>query len=174
MSIAELREKLEDNRPMVMIGAGVLIALSLIWLIVRLSGGGGAATLPTQATVIYYNVDQQTIQLVEHDTSTGPPVSPMAGTDNVFVASVWYCGDAKDASLEDGMTLAALEDAGLFIAWLERDDPDNTSANEYVTDPVLLRTLDNPAWHKGESPAGLTIIQTPLDRCEDAANYVPN
>lgn len=171
MSIAGLREKLDDNRPAVMIGAGVLIVLSLIWLVVRLSGGG-APTLPTQATAVYFDLDQQTIRLIEHDTSTGPPASPMAGTDNVFIASVWYCGDAQGVSLTDGMTLAALEDAGLFIAWLERDDPD-TPANAYVTNPILMRTLENPVWQKGESPAGLAIIESPLDRCEDAAQYVP-
>jgi len=122
--------------------------------------------------VIYYDVDQQTIRLVEHDPSAGPPASPMPGTDNVFVASVWYCGDAKGASLEDGMTRSALEDAGLFIAWLERDDPD-TPANDYVTRPMLLRTLENPRWQKSETPAVIEILDSPLDRCEDAAQYVP-
>ena len=40
MPIADLREKLEDNHTVVIVAAGVLIALCLIWIVVRLLGGG--------------------------------------------------------------------------------------------------------------------------------------
>ncbi|MFK7789548.1 MAG: hypothetical protein AB8C95_08685 [Phycisphaeraceae bacterium] len=171
MSLGSIREKLEDNQAVVMIGAGVLIAGSVILLILRLTAGGGAAELQTQATVIYYDLDQQAIKLVEHDTSTGPAASPLAGTENVFVAAVWYCGESQGASLSDGMTLEELEEAGLFIAWLEKND-DRVQANEYVTNPRQYRTLDDPAWKRGETPAVIAILEGPLDRCEDAAQYV--
>ena len=170
MGMDSLREKLEDNQAAVVIGAAVLILASVTLLVVQLAGGGPPA-IATQATVVYYDLDQQTIKLVEHDTSAGPPASPMSGTENVFIASVWYCGGDGGVSLTDGMTLQKLEDAGFFIAWLEKEDP-STQADEYITRPMQFRTLDNPAWQKGETPAVLAILESPLNRCEDAAQYV--
>ena len=70
------------------------------------------------------------------------------------------------------MTMDELENAGLFIGWLERADTD-AQADEYNIRPMLLRTLENPNWVKAETPASLKIIEGPLDRCPDAAQYVP-
>ena len=75
---------LEENQAAVMIGAGVLILLSIILAVIRMSGGG--ASLATDSTVIYYDLDQKIISLVDHDLSAGPAPSPRAGTENAFIA----------------------------------------------------------------------------------------
>lgn len=169
MALEQLREKLEDNAMAVKIGAGVLILLSLVFIVVNMAGGGGPS-VQTQTTVIYYDVDQKVIKLVEHDTSAGPPSSPMNGTENVFIASVWYCDEGKDADVSDGMALADLEAEGLFIAWLEKADP-AAKADEYNARPMMYRKLDSENWSKGETPAVMKIIESPLERCQDAAQY---
>ena len=170
MGMENLRDTLEENKTAVMIGAGVLILLSIVLLVIRMSGGG-SASLGTASKVIYYDVDQKTISLVEHDMGTGPAPSPKPGSESVFIAAVWYCGDSGGAEVSDGMSLDELESKGFFIGWLEKDDPE-TKPDEYNTRPMMFRTLDNPTWVKGETAASLKIIEGPLNKCADAAQYV--
>lgn len=169
MAFDNLREKMEENASAVKVGAGVLILLSLGFIVVRLFGGGGT-NLQTQSTAIYYDVDQKVIKLVEHDTSAGPVPSPMPGAENVFIASVWFCGDGEGVEVTDGMALAELERAGLFIAWLEKADT-TPKGSAYNSRPMMYRTLDNTAWSKGETLAVTKIIESPQERCKDAVQY---
>ena len=170
MAMDNLRDKLEDNKTAVLIGAGVLILLSIVLVILRLSGG--SPSLGTASTVIYYDVDQKVISLVEHDMSSGLAPSPKPGTENVFIAAVWYCGE-KSGEVSDGMTLEELESEGLFIGWLEKEDT-GQQGDEYNTRPMLFRSLDDPTWVRAETAASLKIIESPLERCADAVQYVVN
>lgn len=170
MGLGELRDKLEDHKPVVMGAAGVLILLSIVYLIISMFTGGSSSP-GTKATLIYFDVAGQKVQLVEFDASSGElPSTPLAGSPDVFLASVWYCGESVAAELTDGMSLSDLEAAGMFIAWLEKEDP-NGIVNEFGTRPMLYRTLSQPQWVKADTPKTLDIIEGPYDKCADAKRY---
>ena len=170
MGLGELRDKLEDNKPVVMGAAGVLILLCIVYLIISMLAGGGNSP-GTKATLIYFDVAGQKIQLVAFDADSDElPTSPLAGSGEVFLASIWYCGDSASAELTDGMTLSDLEAAGMFVGWLEKEDP-NGLVNEFGTRPMLYRTLSQPQWVKADTPRSLDIIEGPYDKCADAKRY---
>jgi len=170
MGLEDLRDKLEDNKPVVLGAAGLLILLSIVYLIVSMFTGGGNAP-GTKATLIYFDLAGQKVQLVDFDASSGElPATPLSAGAEVFLASVWSCGESSDAKLTDGMTLSELEAAGLFIAWLEKEDP-NGAINEFGTRPMLYRTLSQPKWVKADTAQSLAIIESPYDKCPDATRY---
>lgn len=170
MGLADLRDTLDEKKPIVIGAAGLLILLSIVYLVVSMFTGGGNAP-GTKATLIYFDVAGQKVQLVDFDASSGElPATPLTAGAEVFLASVWYCGDSSDAKLSDGMALSELEAAGLFIAWLEKVDP-NGAVNEFGTRPMLYRTLSQPKWVKAETAQSLAIIESPYDKCPDAKRY---
>lgn len=86
MGLGILQDTLKQSRLAVMISVGALIALSIIWAVIRMSGG--TPSLEIESAVIYCDLDQKTISLIDHDMASGPATSPRPGAENALIAAV--------------------------------------------------------------------------------------
>ncbi|MBX2851294.1 MAG: hypothetical protein KTR15_06075 [Phycisphaeraceae bacterium] len=162
----ELRKKLEENQSVAVVGLLVVIIFCLGLVMCQLTGGGpGSST--REFKLVYFDVDSQTIKIVDHK---GPAqaASPLEGTDNVFIASVFACEACPEGQIKDGMNLDDLKAEGMFIAWLERIDPNMTDEMAMFGEGRSYRTLENDRWYKTTEKGYELINKRLLDRCPKA------
>lgn len=159
----ELRKKLEENQSITIISLLVVIIFCLSMVVCQFVGGG-PGSMASEAKVVYFDLDSQTIKIVDHKYPA-PLTSPLEGTENVFLASVYSCEECPDGKLKDGMTPEDLKAEGMFIAWLERIDPNITDEMAMFGEGHSYRTLESDRWYK-TSEKGFEMINKKLvDRC---------
>ena len=76
MGLHDLRDKLEDHKPVVIGAAGALILLCIAYLLLTMFTGGGGNT-DTRSTVIYFDAAEQKVKLIEYDAGDPLPASPL-------------------------------------------------------------------------------------------------
>eukprot|EP00752_Nemacystus_decipiens_P015030 g13386.t1 len=153
----------------IIVDLGCMTRLGLVFC--QLTGGGGSFSQDVKLT--YFDVDSQTIRLVDH-SYPDIPASPLEGTDNVFLAIVFSCEECEKGKIKDGMSPEDLKDNGMFIGWLERapDGPDDEATARYG-EGYLYRSLDNDRWFRDIDTGGQKIMQMPYDRCQNARVCTP-
>lgn len=162
----ELRKKLEENQSFVLIGLIFIIVFSLSLVVCQLTGGG-SGSYSQEVKLVYFDLTNQTIRVVDHEYPA-IPASPLEGTDDVFLASVYACEECPKGKIKDGMTMADLKAEGMFVAWLERYDPDVTEEMAMYGEGYLYRTLENDKWYKATDPGYDQIVRGLYERCPGA------
>lgn len=167
----QLREKLEENQSILLLGAIGLIVVSLGMVVCQLVGGG-SGSYSNEVQLVYFDMESQSIRLVDHEYPAMPK-SPLEGTDNVFMASVYACEDCPKGKLKDGMSKEDLKANGMFIAWLERIDPDLSEEMAMFGEGYEYRSLDNDKWYKATDRGYEQIVNGLYKRCPTARICLP-
>ncbi|MFN3167604.1 MAG: hypothetical protein ACE37H_11120 [Phycisphaeraceae bacterium] len=137
-----LRETLNNN-PAVVTGAAVvllLVAVIILGKVLFFSGGGGAVG---NEQVIYYDVANKTIKLIERSTKDPYPDSPLDGSPDTYQASIFSCGECGE--ITDGMTLDDLKAAGMFVGYLHQRDPGTENDPEF-NPTYKIRLFEGKKW----------------------------
>ena len=167
----ELRRKLEENQSIVIIGLIVVIAFCLLLVMCQLFGGG-PGSVSNKVKLVYYDLGNQQIKLVDHEYPAMPQ-SPLEGTEDVFLASVFKCTECPKGAIKDGMTADELEAEGMFIGWLEKIDPDVSEEMAMFGEGYLYRTVENDRWYKATDKGYEKINTRVYDTCKDARICLP-
>ena len=162
----ELGKKIEGHRPFVAAGLLLVIVLCLSMVFCHLNGGGGKA--PREVELLYFDLSSKTIRLVEHHYPA-MPTSPLPGTTDVFLARVYACEDSPEVVIKEGMTIEDLETNGLFIAYLEREDPEPKEES----DGLIYRAMDNDQWYEPTDKGFEQLIAAIYERCPKAKRFNP-
>lgn len=157
----DLREKLAKNQ---LLTAGLLLLILIASLGLITYHFTSSGIRPAEVKLVYFDLKSQTIQIVNH-TYPDMPASPLEGTDDVFIASVYACDPKPDGTIKDGMTLEDLKANGMFIAKLEKIDPDVTGEAAIFGKGTSYRTLTDEAWHETDSPGHKAIQRMLKSRC---------
>lgn len=167
----ELRKKLEENQSIVVIALLVVILFSLGLVTCQLLGGG-RGSFSKEVDLVYFDVTNGTIKIVNHEYPEIPK-SPLDGTDDVFMARVFSCENCPEGQLKDGMTVDDLKANNMFIGWLERTDPNATQEMLMLDEAKQYRTLAKDRWYKTSDPAYEKIMQAFNQRCDRAYPCMP-
>ena len=167
----ELRKKLEENQSIVILGLLVIILFSLGLVTCQLMGGR-QGSFSQEAELVYFDLTNQTIKIVDHEYPA-PPTSPLDGTEDIFMARVFSCEELPEGTLKDGMTLDELKAKGMFVGWLERIDPEMSEEMAMFGEGQSYRTLENDRWYKTSEPGYEKIMKQFSARCPRAYNCVP-
>lgn len=167
----QLREKLEENQSIVLIAVVGLIVFSLSLVVCQLTGGG-AGSYSSEVELVYFDTESQTIRVVDHKYPAMPQ-SPLEGTENVFLASVYACEECPKGKLKEGMTPEDLKANGMFIAWLEKVDPNISEEMAMFGEGYMYRTLENDKWYKATDRGYEQIVGALYDRCPTARICLP-
>lgn len=167
----ELRKKLEENQSIVLIGLIAIIVFSLGLVVCQLTGGGGGS-YSGEVKLVYFDVGNQAIRIVDHEYP-GIPASPLEGTEDVFMATVFACEDCPKGSIKDGMTLDDLKAEGMFIGWLERHDPSMTEEMAMFGEGYQYRSIEDDKWYGQDEQAFQEIASAPYNRCQTAQVCMP-
>ncbi|MEM6506464.1 MAG: hypothetical protein AAF711_13565 [Planctomycetota bacterium] len=167
----ELRKKLEENQSIVLIALILVIVASLSMVFCHLVGGGPGSYSST-VELVYFDLDSETVRIVEHEYPD-MPTSPLEGTDSVYLASVYSCQECPKGQIKDGMTLGDLKANGMFVAWIERIEPDIAHEQALSGEAYAYRTLDDETWHSGIEQGYDKVYQKMNRRCEGAWICLP-
>lgn len=167
----ELRRKLESNQPILLVSLIILIIFSLCLVVCQLAGGGQTSS-SREVKLVYYDLGRQAIRIVEHQYP-GIPASPLAGTDDVYQATVFACEECPKGTIKDGMTLDDLQAEGMFIGWIERHDPEMTDEMAMLGKGYQYRTLETDRWYGQSDPGFQVISEKPYQRCQSARICIP-
>lgn len=162
----ELRKKLEENQSIVIVGLLVVIIFCLGLVVCQVTGGGPSTTA-SEVTLVYFDLDSQTIKLVEHQYPA-LPASPLEGTDNVFIASVFACEECPEGAIKDGMNLEDLKAEGMFIGMLERIDPNITEEMAMFGEGYSYRSIEDDRWYKPTENGYQQLNNKIFTRCPKA------
>jgi len=166
----ELRSKLEENQSVVVIALIVLIVFCLGLVMCQVFGG--RSSVSSDVELVYYDLGNQTIKLVDH-TYPAIPKSPLEGTENVFLASVFKCGECPKGTIKDGMTMQDLKSEGMFIGWLEKIDPNASEEMAMFGEGNLYRSVESDRWYRAMDQGYEAITQRVYARCSDARICLP-
>lgn len=167
----ELRDKLEENQSIVIVGLLAVILLSL-GLVMCQMFGGGTASYSNKVKLVYFDTANQSIRVVDHEYPEMHK-SPLEGTTDVFFAAVFACEDCPEGVIKDGMTLADLKANGLFIGWLEKIDPNPDQAIAMFGEGMMFRTIEKDRWYRA-TDKGYDMIQTRVyEKCSTARRCTP-
>ena len=167
----ELRQKLEENQSIVLVGLILVIVFSLGAVLCQLTGGGGGS-YTAEVELVYFDLGAQTVRLIEHEYPA-IPASPLKGTDNVFLATVFSCEECEKGKIKDGMTVEDLKANGMFIGWLERIPEDVDDELMLYGEGYEYRTVDNDRWYKLEEAGSQKIMQAPYEKCPTVQVCLP-
>ena len=159
----DLKEILEDKRRRVSIGGAVLAVLLLLVLVVRSCGGGGGFEVEPFTKAIYYDVSNKKVLIVEIDEGSRQLASPREPGGDVYLASIYTCGEYRQGMLKDGMTLAELESAGMKIAWIEKLDYGPVEGED---NGLFLSRHDKVKWHAHSTEEAADIVEAPYRACD--------
>lgn len=160
----DIREKLNENPIVMVAGVGVVLLLCLSVIFCQLVDTGSSSV---KVKYVYFDDASKSIRVVEFKLPEELPTSPLEGTDNVYMATVFSCEDCPKGSVKDGMTLAELEAAGMYIGWLSRIDPGKESQGAMLgEDGYDYRRLDEEVWHKEFTPEVDKIRKEATSKCE--------
>ena len=169
----ELRKKLEQNQSVVVAALALVIFISMCLVVCHLVGGPGGGSHSNDVRLVYFDTETNTIRVVDHEYPA-IPASPLKGTDNVFLASVYSCEDCPEGAIKDGMTLDEIEEEGMFIAWLERIDPKANEDMALFGEGYEYRLPEGDKWYKSADPGYQKIIRDLYERCPTARVCLPD
>ncbi|MEM9916355.1 MAG: hypothetical protein AAF911_15475 [Planctomycetota bacterium] len=178
-----VREFLNNNSAVATIVAVVLLVMALGVIIWQNQG-----PQPRQLDVFYYDLNTQEVfvddlsRVVPFDRGNGAYEFADGPRGSAVRAMIYTCGDPEE--IKEGMTLAEIEAAGGFIAYLERFTPqmlerqaridagESISYEDYEVDydSVWVSTPEGQTWVNQNSEAGTQVIQSGLQRC---GNVIP-
>ncbi|MEM9344996.1 MAG: hypothetical protein AAGB26_00120 [Planctomycetota bacterium] len=167
----ELRKKLEENQSVVLIALILVIVVSLSMVFCHLVGGGARSYSGT-VDLVYFDLESETVRIVKHEYPD-TPASPLKGTDNVYLASVYSCKECPKGQIKDGMTLDDLKANGMFVAWIERIEPNITDELALSGQAYAYRTLEDETWYAGIEQGYDKVYQKMNRRCEGAWICLP-
>lgn len=167
----ELRKKLEENQSIAMSVLILIIVISLGMVVCHLVGGGSGSYSST-VELVYFDLESETIRVIKHEYPE-MPTSPLKGTDNVFLASVYSCEECPKGLLKDGMTLDDLKQNGMFVAWLERIAPEITDEMALSGEAYAYRTLEQDKWFTGIEQGYDSVHRQVQERCPGAQICLP-
>lgn len=167
----QLRKKLEENQSMVLIGLICLIVISLSLIVCQLTGGG-ANNYSSTVKLVYFDLGNQAIRVVDHEYPA-IPASPLKGTTDVYLASVFACEDCPQGQIKDGMSLDDLKANGMFIGWLERYDPEATEEMMVFGQSSSFRTIESDRWYNPTEKGYEAINQRLYARCPQPQICLP-
>ena len=179
-----VREFLNNNSAVATILAVVLLVMALGVIIWQNQG-----PQPRQFEVFYYDLNTQEVfvddvsRVVPFDRGNGTYEFVDGSRGSAVRAMIYTCGDPEAS--KEGMTLAEIEAAGGFIAYLERFAPqmlerqaridageslldENDEDYESGFDSVWVSTPEGQTWVNQNSEAGTQVIQSGLQRCGNA------
>jgi hypothetical protein len=162
----ELRDKLEENQSIVVLGLVVLIVFCLSLVMCQVFGGG-ASSATSDVKLVYYDLGNQTIRVVDH-TYPDLPLSPLEGTTDVFLASVFACEECPEGKVKDGMTMEELKAEGMFIGWLEKFDPELSEEQMMFGEGNMYRTVEKDRWYKTTDRGYEVITNRVYEKCSNA------
>lgn len=170
----ELRKKIEENQSIVSIGLIVLIIFSLGLTMCQIFGGGSGPG-SQEVQLVYFDTTNQTIRIVEHEYSaqSAQPASPLEGTDDVFMASVFACEECPKGQIKDGMSLGDLKANGMFVGWLEKFDPEVSEEARAFGEGAQYRSLERDRWYKVNEKGYEAIRKRVFQRCPTALICLP-
>lgn len=162
-----IRDMLNENPVFVYIAVGLLTVTALSLVVCQSMGGGGSA--PSSHTMIYYDASKEVLRVIEHDFSAG--YSRPVLEDGLVEAVIYTCGEQEPGLISDGMSRADLENKGLFIAWLQRMDPNASEEDRLFEMMIQYKLVDSERWLKANDPGVNQILNAPAQRCPDAMPY---
>lgn len=160
------REWMNENQLYVAVGVGAIFLICISLVVCQFTGGRPAGT---ELRLIYFNDTDKTIQIVEFNTSEGFPGSPLEGTTDVYEAALYACDECPEGVLRDGMTVAELEEAGLFIGWLQKRE--QTTEGEQAGMDGYAYTFRHPEgekWYTQNDPSTARLQAWPYEKCAGA------
>ncbi|MFK7789546.1 MAG: hypothetical protein AB8C95_08675 [Phycisphaeraceae bacterium] len=166
----ELRNKLEENQSIVVVGLIGLIIFSLVLVTCQMVGGGGSVS--SEVKLVYFDVSNQSIRLVDHEY---PAIaqSPLDGTTDVYLATIFSCEECEKGAIKEGMSLEDLKAKGMFVGWLEKIDPEMSEEMAMFGEGRLYRTVENDRWYK-PTERGYEVINTRVyEKCARARPCMP-
>ena len=167
----ELRKKLEENQSIAVIALLAVIIFCLVLVTCQLTGGGSGPST-SEVELVYFDLESQTIKIVEHQYPEQPS-SPLTGTDNVFLTRVYSCKECPDGQVKDGMSLEDLKAEGMFIAWLEKIDPNMTDQMAMMGEGYSYRTVENDRWYTPADKSYAAINKRLFSECPRAWTCKP-
>jgi len=167
----ELRNKLEENQSLVIVGLIVVIVFCLSLVMCQLFGGG-PSSVSSEVKLVYYDLGDQSIKLVDHKYPAMPQ-SPLEGTTDVFLATVFACEECPKGKIKDGMTREELKAEGMFIGWLEKIDPNLSEEMAMFGEGYLYRGLESDRWYKATDQGYEAINARVYEKCSDARICLP-
>jgi hypothetical protein len=164
-----LRETLNNNPAVVTGGAVVLLLVAVVILGKVLFFSGGSGSVGTEQ-VIYYDVANKTIKLVERPAEEPQPNSPLDGSPDTYQATIFACGECGE--ITDGMTLEDLKAAGMFVGYLHKRDPGTEYAPEF-NKTYKYRPFESKNWYPASGDQWFKIEAQLQRKCEGGAyvNY---
>ena len=156
-----LRETMNNNPAAVTGGAAVLLLLALLWLGKGLVFGGGSDGGTQQ--IIYYDVANKQIKLVDYDSKTYPN-SPLDGSPETYEAALLACGECPEDKIVDGMSLEDIKAAGMYVGWISRRDPGSDPEPDF-NPSMQFRSLQSPKWVSASSEAGFKLQDQLQRKC---------
>lgn len=167
----ELKSKLEENQSIVVLGLIVVIVFCLCLVMCQVFGGGPGA-VSTDVKLVYFDLTNKEIKVVAHEYPAMPK-SPLEGTTDVFLASVFACDECPKGKIKDGMTMDELEAEGMFIGWLEKIDPEISEEMAMFGEGYLYRAVDSERWYKATDKGYETINMRVYEKCKTARICLP-
>ena len=156
-----LRDKLNNNPAAVTTGAVVLLLIAVSILVyVLFFKGGGRGTGTEQ--VIYYDVKNNTIKLVDRPGADPYPDSPLEGSPDVYMATIFACGECGE--ITDGMTAEQLKQNGMFIAYIHKRDP-GTPFDPETNPTSMYRPLETSNWFPSAGDRWYPVLEKIQSRC---------
>jgi len=170
----ELRQKLEENQSLVIIGLIAVILFCLGLVMCQLIGGGSGSS-SSEVKLVYFDTTNQSIRLVDHEYSknSAQPKSPLEGTTDVFLASVFGCEDCPKGKIKDGMTLEDLKANGMFVGWLEKVDPAMDEEMALLGEGSMRRLVESDRWYKPTDKGYEVINEKVYEKCKTARICLP-
>lgn len=163
-----LRDTLEEHRKYVLIGVGVVFLISLILMTQTLFGGGGGEPVRTFENIVYYDLASQTIIVKPYDHDMRDDLqSPLPDRPQAYIAGVFACGSCPEGVLEDGMTLAELDAAGMFVAYIKQIDSTGRR-DQWGGRLVQYRAPNGNRWYDIDTDQAFALVTLPFERCPDA------
>lgn len=178
-----IREFLNNNSAVATIMAVVLLVIALGFIVWQNKGPSAG-----QYDSFYYDLNTQ--EIFADDATLTVPFERGTGTFEYFDgakgsavrAMIFTCQDPAD--IKSGMTLAEIEAAGGFVAYLERLSPQMIEVQakidagqeltgEYLDVGIgggLISTIEGQVWFDQESEQGMQLMGAAFSRCGAGQN----
>lgn len=166
----ELRQKIEENQSIIVIALIAVIVCCLGLVTCQMFGGG--ASYSSEVKLVYFDTENQSVRLVDHEYPA-IPTSPLEGTTDVFLATVFACEECPQGKIKDGMTLEDLKANGMFVGWLEKVDPQMDEESAMYGEGYFYRSIDSDRWYKATDKGYQTINNRVYEKCQNARPCLP-
>lgn len=173
-----LRDFVNNNAAGATIVAAVLLLFALGVIVWQNKG-----PTPREFQAFYYDLNTRSlfvesgVRTTPFERGSGTFEYPDGKKGSAVRAIIWTCNDP--AEIEAGMTLAQIQAAGGFVAYLERMTPQMIARqtkidtgqilteDDYAVDydDTLISTIDGQAWFTPRSDQGRQLISDMASRC---------